>query len=244
MDFANRTVIVTGGTGALGRAVVGALLAAGARCRVPYILDAEAAAFPHHDNVTLVPAIDLSDEPGVARLYDGVTDLWASIHIAGGFAMGNVADTDKPAMMYMLNTNFASCYLCCRAALHSFTAAGAPGRQPGAPPGGRPGGRIVNVTARPGIEPRLGAGMAAYAASKAAVAAFTQALAAEVAGQGILVNAVAPSIIDTPVNRAAMPNADHAAWPKPEEIAATIAFLASPENRVTTGAIVPVPGRT
>jgi NAD(P)-dependent dehydrogenase (short-subunit alcohol dehydrogenase family) len=229
MDFANRTVIVTGGTGALGRAVVGTLLAAGARCRVPYILDAEAASFPHHDNVTLVPGCDLSEEAGVARLYDGATGLWASIHIAGGFAMGDVADTDKAAVMHMLNTNFVSCHLCCRAALRSFQTTG---------------GRIVNVTARPGIEPRLGAGMAAYAASKAAVAAFTQALAAEVAGQGILVNAVAPSIIDTPANRAAMPNADHDAWPKPEEIAATIAFLASPENKVTTGAVVPVSGRT
>jgi NAD(P)-dependent dehydrogenase (short-subunit alcohol dehydrogenase family) len=241
MDFANRTVIVTGGTGALGRAVVGALLAAGARCRVPYILDAEAATFPHHDNVTLVAGCDLSEEPGIARLYDGVTDLWASIHIAGGFAMGDVADTDKPAMMHMLNTNFVSCYLCCHAALHSFAAAAG---APGGSPGGRPGGRIVNVTARPGVEPRLGAGMAAYAASKAAIAAFTQALAAEVAGQGVLVNAIAPSIIDTPANRAAMPKADHAAWPKPEQIAATIAFLASPENHVTTGAIVPVSGRT
>jgi NAD(P)-dependent dehydrogenase (short-subunit alcohol dehydrogenase family) len=229
MDFANRTVIVTGGTGALGRAVVGTLLAAGARCRVPYILDAEAASFPHHDNVTLVPGCDLSEEAGVARLYDGATGLWASIHIAGGFAMGDVADTDKAAVMHMLNTNFVSCHLCCRAALRSFQTTG---------------GRIVNVTARPGIEPRLGAGMAAYAASKAAVAAFTQALAAEVAGQGILVNAVAPSIIDTPANRAAMPKADHDAWPKPEEIAATIAFLASPENKVTTGAVVPVSGRT
>lgn len=229
MDFANRTVIVTGGTGALGRAVVGALLAAGARCRVPYIRDAEAATFPHKDNVTLVPGCDLSEEAGIARLYDGATDLWASIHIAGGFAMGDVADTDKAAVMHLLNTNFVSCFLCCRAALRGF---------------GTGGGHIVNVAARPGIEPRLGAGMAAYAASKAAVAAFTQALAAEVAGRGILVNAIAPSIIDTPANRAAMPKADHAAWPKPEEIAATITFLASPENQVTTGAIVPVPGRT
>jgi NAD(P)-dependent dehydrogenase (short-subunit alcohol dehydrogenase family) len=213
--------------------VVGALLAAGARCRVPYIVDAEAETFPHKDNVTLVQGCDLSEEAGIARLYDGVGDLWASIHIAGGFAMGAVADTDKAALLHMLNMNFVSCYLCCRAAIAGFGAAG-----------GRPGGRIVNVTARPGIEPRLGAGMTAYATSKAAVAAFTQALAAEVAGRGILVNAVAPSIIDTPANRAAMPAADHAAWPKPEEIAATIAFLASPANQVTTGAVVPVSGQT
>jgi NAD(P)-dependent dehydrogenase (short-subunit alcohol dehydrogenase family) len=132
-------------------------------------------------------------------------------------------------MLDMLNTNFVTCYLSCRAAVQRFATTG---------------GRIVNVTARPGLEPRLGAGMAPYAASKAAVAAFTQALAAEVAKQNVLVNAVVPSIIDTPANRAAMPKADHAAWPKPDEIAATIAFLASPQNRVTTGALVAVSGRT
>ena len=174
MHFANQTVIVTGGTGALGRAVVGTLLAAGARCRVPYVVDAEAAAFPHKDGVTLVPRCELTSEDDVARLYDGVTDLWASIHIAGGFAMGSVADTDKAGMLHMLNMNFVTCYLCCRAAVQGF---------------GPAGGRIVNVAARPGLEPRLGAGMAPYAASKAAVAAFTQSLAAEVAGRGILVNA-------------------------------------------------------
>jgi NAD(P)-dependent dehydrogenase (short-subunit alcohol dehydrogenase family) len=225
----NRAIVVTGGTGALGRAVVGALLAAGARCHVPYIAEAEAAAFPHNDGVTLVGKCELTSEADVARLYDGVTDLWASIHIAGGFAMGSVADTDKAGMMHMLNMNFVSCYLCCRAAVRSF---------------GASGGRIVNIAARPALEPRLGGGMAPYAASKAAVAAFTQSLAAEMAGRRILVNAVAPSIIDTPANRAAMPKADHAAWPTPEQIAATIAFLASPENQVTTGAVVPVSGRT
>jgi NAD(P)-dependent dehydrogenase (short-subunit alcohol dehydrogenase family) len=229
MIFQNRTVIVTGGTGALGRAVVGSLLAGGAQCRIPYIHDAEAASFPYKDGVTLVKDCDLSEEAGVARLYDGVTGLWASIHIAGGFAMGSVDDTDKAALLHMLNTNLVSCFLCCRAAIHAL---------------GTTGGRIVNVTARPGLEPRLGAGMTAYVASKAAVAALTQALAAEVAGRGILVNAVAPSIIDTPANRAAMPKADHDAWPKPEQIAATITFLASPTNEVTTGAVVPVPGRT
>jgi NAD(P)-dependent dehydrogenase (short-subunit alcohol dehydrogenase family) len=229
MDFANQTVIVTGGTGALGKAVVAALLAAGARCRVPFVVDAEAAAFSHNDRVTLVPHCELTNEADVGRLYEGVSDLWASVHIAGGFAMGSVADTDKAGMLHMLNTNFVTSYLCSRAAIQNF---------------GTSGGRIVNVAARPGIEPRLGAGMAPYAASKAAVAAFTRALAAEVAARGILVNAIAPSIIDTPANRAAMPKADHAAWPKPEQIAATIAFLASSDNQVTTGAIVPVPGPT
>ena len=229
MDFGNQTVIVTGGTGALGRAVVGVLLNAGARCRVPYVVDAEAASFPYKDRVTLVGQCELTSEADVARLYAGVTDLWASIHVAGGFAMGSVADTDQVGMLHMLNMNFVTCYLCSRAAVQSF---------------GPAGGRIVNIAARPGLEPRLGAGMAPYAASKAAVAAFTQALAAEVAGRGILVNAVAPSIIDTPANRAAMPKADHAVWPKPEEIAATIGFLASPDNRVTTGAVVTVSGRT
>lgn len=229
MNFANKTVIVTGGTGSLGRAVVGILLAAGAQCRVPFVVEAEAATYPHKDRVTLIGHCELTNEADVGRLYDGVTDLWASIHIAGGFAMGAVADTDKTGMLDMLNTNFVTCYLCSRAAVQNF---------------GAIGGRIVNIAARPGIEPRQGGGMAPYAASKAAVAAFTQSLAAEVAARHILVNAVAPSIIDTPANRAAMPKADHAAWPKPEEIAATIAFLASPENKVTTGAIVPVPGRT
>ncbi len=229
MDFANRTIIVTGGTGALGRAVVGSLLDAGARCHLPYVVEAEAASFPHKDRVTLVGHCELTNEDDVARLYAGVTDLWASIHIAGGFAMGGVADTDKSGMLDMLNTNFVTCYLCCRAAVQGF---------------GTGGGRIRQHRGAAQIGAAARRGMAPYAASKAAVAAFTQALAAEVAGRGILVNAVAPSVIDTPANRAAMPKADHAAWPKPEEIAATIAFLASPDNKVTTGAIVPVPGRT
>ncbi len=228
MDFHNRTVVVTGGTGALGRAVVGTLLATGAQCRVPYVLDAEAASFPHKDRVTLVPRCELTNEEDVARLYEGAGPLWASIHIAGGFAMSKLVETGKAALMDMLNTNLVSCQLCCRAAVRAFAG----------------GGRIVNVGARAGLEPRQGAGMSAYAASKAAVIALTQALAAELAPQDILVNAVVPSIIDTPANRASMPKADHAAWPKPDEIAATIAFLASPDNRVTTGAAVPVYGRT
>jgi NAD(P)-dependent dehydrogenase (short-subunit alcohol dehydrogenase family) len=103
------------------------------------------------------------------------------------------------------------------------------------------GGRIVNVAARPAVTPT--AGMIAYATAKAGVAALTQALAVEVLPQGILVNAVLPSIIDTPANRAAMPTADHATWPTPAQLAETIAFLASEKNALTTGTLLPVYGR-
>jgi NAD(P)-dependent dehydrogenase (short-subunit alcohol dehydrogenase family) len=231
MDFRDRHIVVTGGTGALGTAVVGALLEAGAVCHVPWIHDGEVERFPHraHTHVRMVEA-DLTDEAAVTHLYDGAPSLWASIHVAGGFAMEAVAKTSKAALMQQIDMNFVSCFLCCGAAVRVMAKTGA-------------GGRIVNVAARPGLEWRTGAGMAAYTASKAAVASLTVALAEEVVKQGILVNAVAPSTIDTPANREAMPKADHAAWPKPDEIARTILFLASDDNRVTRGAIVPVYGK-
>lgn len=233
MDYSDRHVVITGGTGALGTAVVAALLGAGAICHVPYRDKAEAMRSPARDNprVKLLAAGNLNEESAVARLYAGVPKLWASLHLAGGFALGPVSETDKAVLMGQVETNLVTCFLCCRAAVRTMAATGS-------------GGRIVNVAARPAIEWRTGAGMAAYAASKAAVAALTVALAEELAAQGILVNAVAPSILDTPMNRASMPKANHAAWPKVEEVAATILFLASPENRVTRGAIVPVYGRT
>ena len=227
MDFSGKQIVVTGGTGALGSAVVGALLHAGAQCVVPYIVEAEAQRFAHRDKVKLVEVPDLADEASVDLVYENVMP-WASIHIAGGFAMGPVADTDKAALMAQIDTNLVSCFLCCRAAVNAM----------------RGGGRIVNVAARPALEWRSGAGMAAYTVAKAGVAALTAALAEEVAKREILVNAVAPSIMDTPANRAAMPKADFAAWPKVEEVAATILFLASPDNKVTRGAIVPVYGKS
>jgi NAD(P)-dependent dehydrogenase (short-subunit alcohol dehydrogenase family) len=233
VDFRNRHVIVTGGTGALGTAVVGSLVAAGAVCHVPYILGGEAERFPlrDHAQVTLVGDVQLSDEPAVAKLYDSVPKLWASIHLAGGFAMAPIGGTTKADLMTQVDTNFVTAFLCCRAAV-------------GAMARSSEGGRIVNVAARPALEWRTGAGMVAYAASKAAVAALTVALSEEVAKDGVLVNAVAPSIIDTPGNRAAMPKADYAGWPKVEEVAATILFLASPDNKVTRGAVVPVYGKS
>ena len=232
MDFRDRHVVVTGGTGALGHAVVGGLIAAGAVCHVPYLFATEAERFPlrDHAKIKLVAAIDLTDEAAVARLYDGVPELWASIHLAGGFAMAAVGKTSKADLMKQIDLNLVTAFLSCRAAVNAMMRTG--------------GGRIVNVAARPALEWRSGAGMAAYTASKAAVAALTAALAEEVVKSGILVNAVAPSTMDTPANRAAMPQADHAAWPKTEEVAATILFLASPDNTVTRGGVVPVYGRS
>jgi NAD(P)-dependent dehydrogenase (short-subunit alcohol dehydrogenase family) len=229
MNFSDKHVVVTGGTGALGSVVVGGLLAAGATCVVPYRHEAEAQRFAHRDNtkVKLIAVSDLSNETAVANLYAGL-DLWASIHIAGGFAPGKVADTAKAALMAQIDGNLVSCFLCCRAALGAM----------------KGGGRIVNVASRQALEPRSGAGTAAYTIAKSGVATLTIALAEEVAKDGILVNAVAPSIMDTPANRKAMPKANFDAWPKVEDVAATILFLASPDNRVTRGAVVPVYGKS
>jgi NAD(P)-dependent dehydrogenase (short-subunit alcohol dehydrogenase family) len=232
VDFRGRDVVVTGGTGALGAAVVATLLEAGAVCHVPYIAAREAELFPYrgHPNVKLSADIDLTREDAVARLYDSVPSIWASIHLAGGFAMAPLVDTKRSDLMQLVELNVVTTFLCCRAAVSAMAR-------------GRQGGRIINVAARPALEWRTGAGMTAYTATKAAVAALTVALAEEVAKDGILVNAVAPSIIDTPANRRSMPNANHAVWPKTEQIAQTIAFLASPDNQVTRGAIVPVYGQ-
>jgi NAD(P)-dependent dehydrogenase (short-subunit alcohol dehydrogenase family) len=234
VDLSRRHVVVTGGTGALGTAVVQTVVSAGATCLVPYVHESEAQRFPFRDQkqVRLLKVSDLSDEAEVSKVYAGKSSpLWASIHLAGGFAPGKVAETDKTALMTQIDNNFVSCFICCRAAIQAMLAAGQ-------------GGRIVNVAARPALEWRSGAAMAAYTAAKTGVAALTVALAEEVAKDGILVNAVAPSIMDTPANRKAMPKANFDAWPKVEEVAATIAFLASPDNRVTRGAIVPVYGKS
>jgi len=235
MDFRDRRVVITGGAGALGTAVVEALVKAGAICHVPCLDEAEAQRFRLHDHKQVVLTVtgSLTDEKPVARLYGSIAPLWASIHLAGGFAAAPLRETSVATLRQQIDMNLLSCLLCCRAAVNAMTAdmAGY-------------GGRIVNVAARPGLEWRSGAGMAAYTASKAAVAALTAALAEEVAKDGILVNAVAPSIMDTPANRNAMPKADYSLWPKVEEVAATILFLASPDNRVIRGAVVPVYGKS
>lgn len=234
-DLAGRHVVVTGGTGALGSAVVGVLLDRGALCHVTSFAESELETFPHvdHERVRIIRHVDVGEEAQVVRVYESFGSgqaLWGSVHIAGGFAMSPITETGADAFDKQMRLNAKTCFLACREAVRRMREGG--------------GGRIVNVGARPALFPELGAGMVAYAASKAAVGAITQALGAEVGPEGIWVNAVIPSIIDTPANRKAMANADHAAWPKPDEIAQTIAFLVSPGNQVTRGALVPVYGRS
>ncbi len=175
-----------------------------------------------------IATVDLSNEAQATAYYAALPPLWASIQLAGGFALAPIADTALADFEQQWRMNTVTCFLSCREAVRSIRRAGG-------------GGRIVNVAERPVVAPVPG--MTAYTASKAGVAAITQALAAEVAADRILVNAVLPSIIDTPANRAAMPSADPAAWPRPAEIAETIGFLASPGNALTSGALVPVYGR-
>jgi NAD(P)-dependent dehydrogenase (short-subunit alcohol dehydrogenase family) len=144
MDYQDRHVVVTGGTGALGTAVVGALLRVGAVCHVAYRSESDAKRFPHADssNVSLVAVQDLADETAVTALYGGYSRLWASIHIAGAFAQSPIAKSDKALLLEQLTTNLVSAYVCSRAAIAAFARAGT-------------GGRIVNVAARQALEPRL-----------------------------------------------------------------------------------------
>lgn len=232
LTLQQRHVVVTGGTGALGRGVVEVLLENGAICHVPSFAADELEDFPYRDEarVQIYEGYDLAREEDVERLYDALPDLWASIHCAGGFSMAPFADTSLEALDKLWRMNTVSCFLCCRQAVRKLTQLGR-------------GGRLVNVTARPGLEPRQGANMVAYAMTKAAVAALSQALGEEVVSKGILVNAVAPSTIDSPANRQAMPEADHDNWPTPRQIAASIVFLASPQNQTSRSALLPVYGR-
>lgn len=229
LDFSGREAVVTGGTGALGTAVVERLLMAGATVHVPVFVRDELQGFPHRDHpgVRIYEGLDLGIEKDVDRLYASTDSLYASIHLAGGFAMGSIADTSLGTWERLMRMNATTCFLCCRQAVRTMQ-----GRE----------GRIVNVSARPVVVPS--AQMSAYAASKAAVAALTLSLAEELVDSDVWVNAIVPSIIDTPANRAAMPDADHGPWPKPMEIAQTVAFLASPANAVTRGALVPVYGKS
>ena len=232
LDLTGRNVVITGGAGALGTAVVARLLASGATCHVPAIDDGPGSlGLP---GARYVPRVDLVDERAVAAFYAEVPDVWASIHLAGGFTWARLEDTSAASARAQFEMNALTCLLCSREAVRRM-------RSRAAAHPDEPGGRIVNVGSRATLVPSTG--MSAYAMAKAAVQALTLGLAEELRGEQILVNAVVPSIIDTPANRAAMPDAEFDRWPKPAELAETILWLASPSNTLTSGALVPVYGR-
>jgi NAD(P)-dependent dehydrogenase (short-subunit alcohol dehydrogenase family) len=221
--LAAKHVVITGGDGALGHAVVQAFLAAGAVCHLPVLAPVVSQPTP---GVFLTGNVNLTDETAVSAYFAGVPALWASVHLAGGFQAKAITETSRSDLDRQWEINLVTAFLCCREAVRAMRASG--------------GGRIVNVAARV-VEVPVG-GSIAYSVSKAGVAALTRSLAVETKGDGILVNAVLPSIIDTPANRAAMPSADTSKWPKAADLASAILWLASPENRLTSGALVPVYG--
>jgi len=222
-----KVIVVTGASGALGRVVAEVALARGARVAgVDYAAHAIAAA---PDRIEL-GGVDLSDAAQAKTAIDAAAShfgrLDALINIAGGFAFEAVAEGDPKTWQRMYALNVLTALNASQSAIPHLVAS--------------PAGRIVNIGAIGALQ--AGAGMGAYAASKAGVHRLTEALAAEWKGK-ITVNAVLPSTIDTPANRASMPKADFTKWVTPQELAEVILFLASDAASAVTGALLPVSGR-
>lgn len=227
----DRHVVVTGGTGQLGAAVVRAFIEAGAICHIPAIESTPPLRnLPDSPQVKVAASIDLSNEASVDGFYATLPGLHAVVNIAGGFAYAPIGDSPLKVLEQQLSMNLVSCALSCRAAVANFRKAGT-------------GGHIVNISARPALNPRQGANMTAYTAAKAAVAAFTVALAEELKHENISAIALAPSTIDTPVNRKEMPDAKHDTWVKPSAIAELIVAHCSLSEVINSGALVPVYGK-
>ena len=226
----DRTVLVTGGTGGLGAAVTRAFLEDGWRVVVPWIVERELERVEEHERLELVQA-DLFDPAAVARAVQAAgPSLRALVNLVGGFAIHErVHETPVETFEEQLRLNLRPAYLACGAALPVMLNQSPPTR-----------GAIVCVSSRAARRPFAGA--AGYIVAKAAVLALVDALEAEYRKDGVRVNAVLPSVIDTPANRASMPDADFDTWVRPDQIARVIRFLCSDDASVTSGAHVPVYG--
>jgi NAD(P)-dependent dehydrogenase (short-subunit alcohol dehydrogenase family) len=230
MNLEGKLVAVTGAFGTLGAAVVRAAQGAGAHVAA---IDRTTAPNPPNalGEATLFGGVDLADATAAKDIFDAVAQslggLDALVNIAGAFRWETLADgtLDTWDLLYRVNVRTAAA--ASKAALVHLRKRGS--------------GRIVNVGAAGAV--KAGAGMGAYAASKAGVARLTEALAEELKDDRITVNAVLPSIIDTPPNRADMPHADFERWVKPEQLADVIVFLLSDRAVAITGALLPVVGR-
>jgi NAD(P)-dependent dehydrogenase (short-subunit alcohol dehydrogenase family) len=219
-------VLVAGGTGALGAAVVRELLGAGYAVSATWIVEKERDRL-EAEPVQLVRS-DLFDAGAAGAAVAAVEDLEAVVNLVGGFSAGPlVHETDPEDFARMVGLNLTPAFMLARAAMPRLLERG--------------GGAFVGVSARAALRPFPGA--AGYVTGKAALLAFIQALDAEYRQHGIRCNAILPSVIDTPANRASQPGADHARWVRPEEIASVVRFLVSDDSSPTSGAAIPVYGR-
>jgi NAD(P)-dependent dehydrogenase (short-subunit alcohol dehydrogenase family) len=227
-----KAIVVTGGFGALGGAVVEAAAGRGARVAALDVAPQPPARLAERlgPKALLLGAVDLSSAEGAAKAIGAVKAQFgridALINIAGGFKWQPIESGDAATWDFLFALNLKTALNASKAALPHLLESGA--------------GRIVNVGAQSAV--KAAAGMAAYAASKAAVHKLTESLADEFKTRGVTVNAVLPSIIDTPANRADMPKANFDHWVKPADLAAVILFLTSDEARAVTGALIPVSG--
>ena len=222
-----KIIVVTGASGALGKVVVATALAKGARVAA---IDHAASTMKATPERIELGGVDLTDASEAKKAIDAAVSHFGKldvlVNIAGGFAFETTAEGDPKTWQRMYALNVLTALNASRSAIPHLSASGA--------------GRIINVGAMGALQ--AGAGMGAYAASKAGVHRLTEALATEWKGK-ITVNAVLPSTIDTAANRASMPNADFAKWVRPEELAEVILFLASDAASAVTGALLPVSGR-
>lgn len=230
MNLEGKRVAVTGGFGSLGSAVVSAMQAAGARVAAIDRADAPPSSVSLGDAAVFGGA-DLADAAAAQATLEKVAKalggLDALVNIAGGFRWETLADGSVDTWDFLYRINLRTAVCASRAALPFLVESGS--------------GRIVNIGAQGAM--KAAAGMGAYAASKSGVARLTEALAEELKDRGVTVNALLPSIIDTPPNRADMPKADFSRWVKPAELADAIMFLVSDRSRAITGALIPVVGR-
>ena len=234
MSLGGKTVVITGAFGALGRVVAGIATARGASVALLDHAPAPPEGLPEKlgPNALFVAALDLSSldaaNDAMAKVKQRFGRIDALLNIAGGFAWQIASEGGADAWDTMFAMNVKTALNASLAAIPHLIESGA--------------GRIVNVGAGAAI--RSASGMGPYAASKAAVHRMTESMADELKLKGVNVNAVLPSTIDTPANRASMPKADYSRWVPPADIAEAMLFLASDESRAITGALIPVTGRT